>query len=191
MASRHDIITLPHPDLRKRSARVHVVTDETRQLVHDMTEAALDWESSRPHEVAVALAAVQIDRLERVVIIRADFENRDNREFIVLIDPEIVKKEGTPVFEHEGCLSVSDIYGMVPRYPRVRVKALNADGHQIRFKADGFMARVLQHEIDHTNGIVFIDHIDHDPDAFYHLNNEGELEKLDYDTVAKTHIFRQ
>ena len=75
MVTRNDIITLPHPSLREKSARVHVITDETTQLIDDMKSAALDWEDSRPHEIAVALAAVQIDRLERVVIVRSDFEN--------------------------------------------------------------------------------------------------------------------
>lgn len=191
MATKDDIITLPHADLRKKSARVHVITDDTRQLIDDMTSAALNWEDSRPHEVAVALAAVQIDRLERVVIVRADFEDKTNRQFIPLINPEIVKAEGTPVAEHEGCLSVSDVYGMVPRHPKVRVKALTTEGKEIRFKADGFVARILQHEIDHTNGIVFVDHIDHDHDAFFTLTSSGELEKLSYEHVKATGIFRQ
>ncbi|MFZ1811903.1 MAG: peptide deformylase [Candidatus Saccharimonadales bacterium] len=191
MASRNDIITLPHADLRKKSARVHVITDETHTLIADMTAAALDWEDSRPHEVAVALAAVQIDRLERVVIVRADFDDKTNREFIPLINPEIIKCEGDLVREHEGCLSVDHIYGMVPRYTKVRVRALNVDGQEIRLKAEGFVARVLQHEIDHTNGITFVDHIDQDHDAFYTLNPEGELESLAYDDVAARGIFRQ
>lgn len=192
MASRNDIITLPHHDLRKKSARVHVITDETMQLIDDMTAAALDWESSRPHEVAVALAAVQIDRLERVVIVRADFDDKKNREFIALINPEIVKKEGQPVvIQPEGCLSVKDIYGTVPRYPKVRVKATTVDGREVRIKAEGFMAMMLQHEIDHTNGMTFIDHIDQDKDAFYILNKAGELESVNYDDVASSGIFRQ
>ncbi len=191
MASRNDIITLPHADLRKKSARVHVITDGTHTLIADMTAAALDWEDSRPHEVAVALAAVQIDRLERVVIVRADFDDKTNREFIPLINPEIIKCEGDLVREHEGCLSVDHIYGMVPRYTKVRVRALNVDGQEIRLKAEGFVARVLQHEIDHTNGITFVDHIDQDHDAFYTLNPEGELESLAYDDVAARGIFRQ
>ncbi|MGB3023393.1 MAG: peptide deformylase [Candidatus Saccharimonadales bacterium] len=190
MASRNDIITLPHADLRTKSGRIPVITDETRQLIDDMTAAALDWEDSRPHEVAVALAAVQIDRLERVVIVRADFEDKANRQFITLINPEIIKTEGEPVFEHEGCLSVADIYGMVPRYPKVRVKALDINGQDVRIKAEGFIARILQHEIDHTNGIVFVDHIDHDHDAFFTLNEAGELESLGYDDVAARGIFR-
>ncbi len=190
MASRKDIITLPHADLHKKSARVHVISDETRQLVEDMEAAALDWEDSRPHEVAVALAAVQIDRLERVVIVRADFDDKQNREFVVLINPEIIKTEGNPVVEPEGCLSVRDVYGMVPRYPKVRVKALTLDGKEVRLKAEGFLARVLQHEIDHTNGLTFVDHIADDKEAFYILNADGELEKTEYNDVKTTGIFR-
>jgi len=184
------IITLPHTDLRVRSLRVHVITDETLSLIDDMKSAALDWEDSRPHEVAVALAAVQIDRLERVVIVREDFEDKSNRRFTVLINPEITKREGEPVTEPEGCLSVSDVYGMVPRHPKVRVKALNEEGQEVKIKAEGFVARVLQHEIDHTNGVVFVDHIDEQLEAFYTLSESGDLEKISYDDVKASGIFR-
>ncbi len=179
------IITLPHVHLRQKSQRVHVVTDDTRQLVDDMTSASIDWEDSRPHEISAALAAVQVDRLEKVVIVRADFDNKSNREFIALINPEVVKYEGELVSDYEGCLSVKDIYGKVPRYSKIRVKALDTEGNEVRFKADGFLARVIQHEVDHTNGIVFIDHIKDNPAAFYRLNDKGELNPLDYDTVIK------
>jgi peptide deformylase len=84
------------------------------------------------------------------------------------------------ILKNEGCLSVSDIYGKVPRYTKVRVKALDMNGNEVRFKAEGFLARVIQHEIDHTNGVVFIDHIRDESNAFYRLNNDGELEPLDY-----------
>lgn len=192
MADRNSIITLPHADLRKKSARVHVVTDETITLIKDMTDAALDWEDSRPHEVAVALAAVQIDRLERVVIVRADFDDKNNKEFVALINPEIVKTEGKPtIIQPEGCLSVKDIYGNVSRYPKVRVKAITVDGREIRIKAEGFMSMLLQHEIDHTNGIAFIDHIDTESGEFFTLNTAGELESVSYDDVASRGIFRQ
>lgn len=193
MASKNDIITLPHPDLRKKSARVHVITDETLALIDDMVRSCLDWESSRPHEVAVALAAVQIDRLERVVIVRADFDDRSNKDFIALINPEISKTEGDPVvIQPEGCLSVSGgLYGMVKRYPKVRVKAINTSGEVVRIKAEGFLSMLLQHEIDHVNGITFVDHIDQDKEAFYTLNDNGDLEKVDYDTVASRGIFRK
>ncbi|MBP6038407.1 MAG: peptide deformylase [Candidatus Saccharimonas sp.] len=179
------IITLPNPHLRQKSQRVLVATDDTRQLIKDMTSASVDWEASRPHEISAALAAVQIDRLERVIIVRADFDNKANGEFIPLINPEIVKYEGEIIADYEGCLSVKDVYGMIPRYSKIRVKALDEQGREVRFKAEGFLARVLQHEIDHCNGIVIIDHIRDKTDAFYRLNPKGELDPLDYDTYIR------
>lgn len=177
---KEDIITLPNPHLRQKSSRIRGVTDKTKQLVDDMTQASLDWEDSRPHEISAALAAVQVDRLERVVIVRSTFEDKDVREFIPLINPEIVKYEGEQIDDYEGCLSVKDVYGRVKRWSKIRVKALNLEGEEVRFRADGFLARVIQHEIDHTNGIVFIDHIRDQEDAFYRLDDEGQLKSLDY-----------
>lgn len=177
---KEDIITLPSPHLRQKSAKVHVLTEETQALIDEMTEAALDWEDSRPHEISAALAAIQIDRPHRVVIVRADFDDKESRKFTALINPEIVKYEGVILEDYEGCLSVSDVYGKVPRHSKIRVKALDKDGNEVRFKADGFLARVIQHEVDHTNGIVFIDHIKDNTDAFYTLDEKGELQPLDY-----------
>lgn len=182
---KEDIITLPNPHLRQKSTRVHVITDDVKQLITAMTDASLDWEDSRPHEISAALAAVQVDRLERVVIVRGDFDDKTNREFIPLINPEIVKGEGPLIKDYEGCLSVNGFYGKVPRYSKVRVKALDVTGNEVRIKAEGFLARVLQHEIDHTNGIVFVDHIHDKKDAFYRLNEKGELDPLDYNTYVK------
>ena len=179
------IITLPNPHLRQKSSRVHVITDDVKQLIADMTDASLDWENSRPHEISAALAAVQIDHLDRVVIVRGDFDDKAVEEFIPLINPEIVKGEGPMISDYEGCLSVNGFYGKVPRFTKVRIKALDINGKEIRLKAEGFLARVLQHEIDHTNGIVFIDHIQDQHDAFYRLNDKGELDPLDYDTHVK------
>jgi peptide deformylase len=179
------IITLPNAHLRAKSQRVHVVTNEIRQLIADMTSASIDWEDSRPHEISAALAAVQVDRLEKVVIVRADFDDKTNREFIALINPEIVKAEGELVNDYEGCLSVKDVYGRVPRHSKIRVRALDGEGNEVRFKAEGFLARVIQHEIDHTNGIVFIDHIKEQTASFYRLNDKGELNPLDYDEHIK------
>lgn len=182
---KEDIITLPNEHLRQKSQKVIPSSDDTKQLVKDMTDAALDWEDSRPHEISAALAAVQIDRLERVVIVRSDFDHKETRDFTVLINPEIIKYEGSIESDYEGCLSVRSIYGKVPRHTKIRVKALDIDGNPIRFKASGFLARVIQHEIDHTNGIVFVDHIRDQRDAFYTLDDQGELQPLDYDTHIK------
>lgn len=179
--TKEDIITLPNPHLRQKSERIHVINQEVLDQVAKMTDAALDWEKSRPHEVSAALAAVQVDILKRLVIIRNDFDDKTNDEFIALINPEIIKYEGEIVEDFEGCLSVNHIYGKVPRYSKVRVKALALNGQEIKLKAEGFLARVLQHEIDHTNGIVFIDHIKDNPTAFYKLDKNGELMSINYE----------
>ena len=183
--TKDDIISLPHAHLRQKSAKVTAIDDETIRHIHDMTEAALDWEASRPHEISAALAAVQVDIQKRIIIVRSDFEAKESKEFTTFINPEIVKYEGDIVEDYEGCLSVKDIYGKVARHSKIRVKAMTIDGEEVRFKAEGFLARVIQHEIDHTQGVVFIDHIKEKPDAFYKLDEKGELEPLDYDTHIK------
>ena len=179
------LITLPNPHLRQRSKRIGYIGDDIQQLITDMKEATLSWEQSREHEVGVALAAVQIDALQRVVVIRNDFDNKADKTFRVFINPEITKYEGELLLDYEGCLSVKNIYGLVPRYSKVRVKALNEHGKEVRVTANGFLARIFQHEIDHTNGIVFIDHIKDESDAFYILDSEGKLEPLDYKKEIK------
>jgi peptide deformylase len=187
---KEDIITLPNEHLRQKSRKVTALDDDLQALVKDMTDAAIDWEDSRPHEISAALAAVQIDRLERVIIIRSNFEDKEDRDFTVFINPEIVKYEGEVVADYEGCLSVKEIYGKVPRHNKIRLKATNINGVEVRFKADGFLARVIQHEIDHTNGIVFIDHIRDQKDAFYRLDKKGDLQPLNYDTeIAPSDLF--
>lgn len=174
------IITLPNDHLRQRSKKVTVITDAVKHLISEMEAATLAWEDSREHEVGVALAAVQIDSMTRVVIIREDFNDKENRNFEVFINPQIVKYEGVVTEDYEGCLSIKDLYGKVPRHSKVRVSALDQNGKPIRLKAEGFLARVFQHEIDHTNGIVFIDHIKDNSEAFYRLNKKGHLEPLNY-----------
>ena len=183
--TKDDIITLPNPHLREKSARISEMNDDVSQLVEQMTAAAIDWEESRPHEISAALAAIQLDVAQRVVIVRSDFDDKATRDFTALINPEIVKYEGEIETDYEGCLSVKGVYGKVPRYTKIRVKALNVAGQEVRFKADGFLARVIQHEIDHTNGIVFIDHIKDKFDAFYTLDKKGELQPLNYDEHIK------
>ena len=187
MTNRKNIITLPNAHLRQASKVVPAITPAIKKLVTDMETATLDWEDSRPHEIGVALAAVQIDHHERVVIIRNDFDNKDDRGFFTLVNPEITKTAGDIVYDYEGCLSVKDVYGRVPRYNKVKVRALSLDGEEIRLTAEGFLARVLQHEIDHTHGILFVDHIK-DQDAFYKLDKDGKLVELDYDKVRTSSV---
>jgi peptide deformylase len=120
-----------------------------------MITTTLDWEASRSHEIGAALAAVQIAELWRVVVIRNDFDNKDDRSFSVFINPEIVKAEGDIVEELEGCLSVKDIYGSVPRHTKVKIKALNLEGKPVRLTAPALARK-------HTNRphkAVFVDRI--------------------------------
>lgn len=179
------LITLPNAHLRERSKRIGYISDDVHALIEDMTKTTLEWEASRDHEVGVALAAVQIDQLYRIVVIRNNFDNKADKTFRIFINPEITKYEGDLVEDFEGCLSITSIYGKVPRYSRVRVKALDENGKEVRVTANGFLARVFQHEIDHTNGIVFIDHIKDKADAFYELTEDGKLEPKDYERDIK------
>lgn len=179
--TRSDIITLPDKRLREKSARVGFISDEIRQLAEDMIAASLDWEASRDHEACAALAAVQIGVLERVVIVRDEMEdrgqNRGSASFSVFINPEIVKLMGEPEEMWEGCLSVDSIYGHVMRYPKVKVKALNLDGKEVRLTATDFLAQVFQHEIDHTNGIVFVDRVE-DASKLRKIGEDGKFVKI-------------
>jgi len=184
-STKDSIITLPNEHLRQRSKKVGLVDQSIKAVIADMEAATLDWEDSRAHEVGVALAAVQIDKHLRIVIIRNNFDNKEDRKFQIFINPEIVKYEGEIIEDYEGCLSIKDVYGRVPRHEKIRVKALNAAGKPIRLTVSGFLARIFQHEVDHTNGKVFIDHIRHNQDAFYKLNEDGKLEPLDYDKDIK------
>ena len=181
--TKDDIIALPNPHLRQKSQRVGLVTDEVKQVIADMEAATISWDQSREHEVGVALAAVQIDRLYKIVVVRNNYDDKSDHTFTTFINPEIVKTEGKLVEDYEGCLSVPNVYGKVARYEKVKVKALDVQGREFRVTAEGFLARIFQHEIDHTNGIVFIDHIKDNESAFFELKSDGKLSELDYTSV--------
>lgn len=168
------IIALPDARLHKKSLRVGHIDASTEKLARTMIAATLDWEQSREHEFGAALAAIQLGEPYRVVVIRNDFEDKAEKSFGVFINPEIVKTEGSPVEAMEGCLSVPDIYGSVPRYPKVKVRAQNLMGQPVRITATGFLARVLQHEIDHTEGKLFTDRIK-DSSKLFKLEADGQF----------------
>jgi peptide deformylase len=176
-----NIISLPDSHLRQKSKKVTTIDDDINKLIDDMKAATLDWEDSRQYEVGVALAAVQVDKLLRIIVVRSDFDNKQNKTFTVFINPEILKYEGNIEQDFEGCLSVPDIYGLVSRYSKIKVKAQDQQGNYFRLTAKGFQARVLQHEIDHINGEVFIDHIKDNTTAFFKLGEDGHLDQLNYE----------
>lgn len=179
------IINTPDPRLRQKSLRVNPLDPATKQTVETMIKAALDWEKDHPHELSVAMAAPQLGINQRIIIIRDDTSDKDQTKFTALINPEVIKTTGNVVKDHEGCLSVPFIYGLVPRPDKVRIKANLLDGQEVRIKTSGHLARTLLHEIDHLEGILFIDHIKNDPSAFFELDDTGELIPIDYQTRIK------
>jgi peptide deformylase len=183
--TKDNIISLPNEHLRQRSERVGIITPEIMTIVDDMKAATIDWDNSREHEVGVALAAVQIDRLYSIIVVRNDYNNKEDHPFTVFINPTITKYDGEPSEDFEGCLSVPNIYGKVMRYPKVKVKAMGINGKEFRVTAEGFLARIFQHEIDHCKGIVFIDHIKDETEAFYKLAENGKLMPIEYDKDVK------
>jgi peptide deformylase len=144
------ILTYPNPELKKKSAPVTIITDAVEDLVRDMTETMY----AAP---GVGLAAPQIGVHQRVIVIDISGKS-DPPDLIVAINPVIVHAEGE-AFEEEGCLSVPDYAANVRRHARVVVKALGLDGTERTWKADDLLAIAFQHEIDHLDGILFVDHL--------------------------------
>jgi peptide deformylase len=144
------ILTYPSPELKKKSAPVTIITDSVRELVRDMAESMY----AAP---GVGLAAPQLGVHQRVIIIDISGKN-EPPDLIVAINPTIVHAEGE-AYEEEGCLSVPDYAANVKRYARVIVKALDLEGAERTWKAEELLAIAFQHEIDHLDGVLFVDHL--------------------------------
>lgn len=179
------IVTTPDPRLRQKSEKVHQIDDETKRIIDEMIASSLAWEEEHEFELSAAMAAPQLGYNKRIIVVREDMSNKDNATFVPLINPVVIKTEGKIIEDYEGCLSVPSIYGKVGRPYKARIKAVTENGEEVRLKATGFLARTLLHEIDHLDGILFIDHIKDQTDAFYKLNGKGDLEPLDYDKYIK------
>jgi peptide deformylase len=145
------LVILPDRRLRLVSEPVREITDEIRRLAEDMLETMYD-------APGVGLAAIQIGVPKRIVTIDVS-KDEDERHPMVLINPEIVwSSEETRIYE-EGCLSIPDYREEVERPDRVRVRYRNLEGETVECEADGLLATCVQHEIDHLNGVLFIDHL--------------------------------
>ncbi len=179
------VIVTPDPRLRKKSTKANAGDPEVTKIIKEMIQSCIDWENEHEFELSAAMAAPQLGYNKRIIVVREDMSNKDNATFVPLLNPEVIKTEGKTLYDYEGCLSVPAIYGKVSRPAKARVKAQLEDGTEVRLKATDFLARTLMHEIDHLNGILFIDHIKGQKDAFYKLNDKGDLEPLDYDTYIK------
>lgn len=142
------IRTLPDPVLRQKAKRVRTTDSSIQKLVSDMLET-MHADAGR-----VGLAAPQVGISLRVLVIGIPEE-----EDIVLINPEIVKRKGERLID-EGCLSVPGYFGQVKRAESITAKGRDQNGKEIRIKAEGLLAQVLEHEIDHLNGILYFDHLE-------------------------------
>lgn len=140
---------LGSPVLRQKAAAVARVDDEVRQLVDDLFET---MRAAR----GVGLAANQVGVARRVAVVDI---GEDDPPPLVLINPVIVESDKETETEEEGCLSIPDIFGDVKRAARVVVEALDKGGKPFRAEAHGYKARAIQHEIDHLDGILFLDHL--------------------------------
>lgn len=145
------IIVLPDKLLRVVSEPVARIDQEIRTLVSDMFETMYD-------APGVGLAAIQVGVPKRVVTVDAT-RGEEAKHPIAMINPEIVWSSEESVAHEEGCLSIPDYLDEVVRPERVKVRFLDLDGNEREIEADGLLARVVQHEIDHINGVLFIDHL--------------------------------
>ena len=138
---------VPDSVLRQKAKRVRSISASVQKLIDDMIETMDDAHG-------VGLAANQVGVLRRVIVIRLP----EDEEPRVFINPEIVRREGEREVE-EGCLSIPGYLGLVRRSVTVRAKGLDRDGKQIRVGADELLAQALEHEIDHLDGVLYIDHL--------------------------------
>ena len=152
---------VPDPILREKARRVAQVPANMKQYTDDMVE------TMHAHH-GVGLAANQVGGLQKVAVIQLPEWN----EALVLINPEIIRREGERELE-EGCLSIPGYRGLVKRSKRVRARALDLNGKVIRIRADGLLAQALEHEIDHLNGILYIDHLV-SKDSFWKIQYEAD-----------------
>ncbi len=148
-----EILQYPDPVLKKRAAKITLVDEEVLNIIRDM------WETTEASP-GVALAAPQIGISRRIIVCDVSTKVKKNRHHgrIALINPVVEHKEGKKVFR-EGCLSVPDYTGNVTRFNKVEVSGLDIKGKLVRLTAEGFEALALQHEVDHLNGLLFLDRI--------------------------------
>ena len=143
----------PHPVLKQKAEKVAKVDDEIRSFLDDMLETMYDT-------VGVGLAAPQVGVSKRIVVIDvAHPDEGEERNPIYLVNPEIIWHSDEESCQYEGCLSVPDQSAEVNRYKQVRVQYLDYNGKECEIMAEGLLAIALQHEIDHLDGILYIDRI--------------------------------
>lgn len=170
--------------LRKKAHPVKHISDEIIQLILDM------FETMRKAN-GIGLAANQVGILQRVIVIDiSEMEGMEQYKPLTLINPEITEKKGECEME-EGCLSIPEIRDKVIRPETITLQYRDSNFHNVELKAEGLLARVIQHEIDHLNGVLFIDHLSSEQqkvhtDALKKIR-QGELE-VDYPIIAAVNV---
>ncbi|MEW6288594.1 MAG: peptide deformylase [Thermodesulfobacteriota bacterium] len=163
-----EILKYPNPLLRKKASPVTEFNTQLKELIADMAETMY----AAP---GVGLAANQIGVLKQIVVVDVSPKEEKNR-LIPLINPEILEGEGS-VIDEEGCLSVVDYSANVERFSHIKVQARDLEGRAIQFEAEGWFARVIQHEIDHLDGKLFIDHLSSLKRALYKKKRRKQLKE--------------
>jgi len=146
MAKLLKIVTYPNKILRAPNAKINQVDDKLRRLI-------LDMELTMRERDGVGLAAPQVGKNIRLIVINT------KDEILAMINPKISKKSWQKEIGDEGCLSVPDFFGPVKRHKKINISYLDKNNKKIKMTAEGLLARVIQHEVDHLNGILFIDYI--------------------------------
>lgn len=168
------IITTPNKILETPCEKVKF-DESTKQLIEDMMDTILNAKNPE----GAGLAAPQIGILKRVIIARDFFVHPENPEEVlskeyVFVNPKIISKSKETDIDYEGCLSIPNTYAKVERAKKIKVKALNENGEKIRLNASGFLARVIQHEVDHLDGVLFTSKMVGEPIT------EEQLDSMEY-----------
>ncbi len=169
------IRTVPDPVLRQKAKRIKVIDKSVRKLVNDMQETLRT-------ATGVGLAANQVGETLRLIVL-----NIPGNECKCVINPEVTRRIGSRVV-NEGCLSIPGYVGEIKRSELVRVKGMDHRGKEIKIKADGLFAEVLEHEIDHLNGVLYTDHLE-SPEKFRKIvppappTPQGEVKETKTDTA--------
>lgn len=182
------ILTFPDPKLREVSQPVETFGEEIKKLSEDMIETMYDANG-------IGLAAPQVGVLQRMVVIDTRPKDEKGRRYkyedmsdlekavpqpLILINPEIVKGEGKTTFD-EGCLSIPGYYETVERYNYIEMKAFDVNGKEFIVKTDGLLAICMQHELDHLEGTLFVDHL-----SFVKSNKiKNQIKKYGYPVKEK------
>jgi len=168
------VYTIGEPVLRKKAKKVKQFNQDLKSLLDDMVETMHASDG-------LGLAAPQVGVSEQVIVVQLPEkyeEEQDPGKLFALVNPEIVKASEEQEAGDEGCLSIPGIIGEVTRSHKITLKARSATGKPIRLKAEGYLARAFQHEIDHLNGILFIDRVEN-PETLRRITPEGEAEPIE------------